>query len=112
MRINPAAVADAVQKTVWQLVEPGLPNPCPGPIRIASEEFLSAAARTIHAIHDAEQGRAASRRCPFECDGTPNCGLAGREPVMPNGLNFPRRWRVKKNDLLSAHDVGLRGTGR
>src|SRR5450755_176343 len=47
MRINPAAVADAAQKTGWQLVEPGLPDPCPGPIRIPSEEFLSAAAGAI-----------------------------------------------------------------
>ena len=101
-------MADAVQKTVWQLIEPGLPDPCPGPIRIASEEFLSAAARAIHAIHDAEQGRAASRTRPLECDGTPNCIRAGHEPVMPNRPYFPRRWHVEKDDLLSGCDVGLR----
>ena len=111
IRVNPAAVADTVPKTGWQLVEPDLPDFCPAPIPIASEEFLPAAAGAVHAIHHAEQGRAASRGRAFERQGTPNRALAGREPVMPDGPNLPRPWRVEKDDLFAGRHVGWQGTG-
>ena len=105
-------MANSAHVSLWQLIEPGLPNGAPATVRAPKGEFLAASACAIDAKHHAEQRAATVDPSEFGRDRAPRPRGTKIETPAPERPHKVVSQRLKDDDLLLDDRVARVGAPR